>query len=357
MSRTLPGAAPGQYTFETGEAARLILYCYDEHELQVTLPESLKDAHDLIGKKEGWKYWLQVVGYGNTAFFGELKDLFGIHPLELEDVLSGNSRPKLEQGKHHKFDISRVLFYDEEDQLHDEQFNLFYKQSCLISLQEKELNCFQPVLERLKVNGSLMRRSPLFYLFYAINDAIIDNYFPLLERIEVRLENIEDELFDKPHRQHLTDIQMLRRDLLSVRKVVYAEREILSELIRNMETEDRDQMGLYLKDAYDHCQYIAELIESQKEIAFSLIDIYLSSVNNRMNEVMKVLTVISSIFIPLSFIAGLYGMNFIRHTEDGKTLTYNMPELYEPYGYITVLGIMTLIVIGQLIFFRRKGWI
>lgn len=178
-----------------------------------------------------------------------------------------------------------------------------------------------------------------------------------MESVESRLETIEEELFDRPSRHHLNEIQLIRRDLLTMRKTITAEKENLADLIRGMDAERQERFGLYMQDAYEHCVHILELIDSQKEIAFSLIDIYLSSQNNRMSEVMKVLTVISSIFIPLSFVAGLYGMNFSSQNPDGELFAHNMPELYQPYGYFTVLGVMLLIVLGQLIFFRRKGWI
>jgi len=355
--RSVPGSAPGQYNFETGEQAQLNLYSYNENELVLVYPLILGEARAYMDAHPHHKHWLQIIGYGNTAFFNELKELFHIHPLELEDMLSGNARPKMEFHQGKVFDISRMLFYNEELQLVDEQFNLFYTDNWLISLQESPTDCFNPVKERIKIEGTMIRKSPAFYLYYAITDAIIDNYFPMMESIETRLETIEEELFDRPDRNHLNDIQLIRRDLLTMRKTITAEKENLSDLIRGMDAEHQERFGLYMQDAYEHCLHILDLIDSQKEIAFSLIDIYLSSQNNRMSEVMKVLTVISSIFIPLSFIAGLYGMNFAAQGKNGETLAWNMPELYEPNGYLTVLGIMLSIVVIQLIFFRRKGWI
>lgn len=357
LRRTLPGAAPGQYVFETGERAQLNLYSYNETSLKDQVFENIADARAYMDANPDEKHWLQIIGYGNTEFFHDLKNHFQIHPLELEDVLSSNARPKMEVHQGKVFDISRMLYYNEELQLLDEQFNLFYADNWLVSLQETNMDCFNPVKERIKIEGTLIRKSPAFYLYYAITDAIIDNYFPMMESIENRLETIEEELFDNPLRSHLNDIQIIRRDLLSMRKTITAEKENLADLIRGMDAERQERFGLYMQDAFEHCVHILELIDSQKEIAFSLIDIYLSSQNNRMSEVMKVLTIISSIFIPLSFVAGLYGMNFAAHTPEGERLGHNMPELYQPYGYFTVIGIMLFIVIIQLIFFRRKGWI
>ncbi|MBI1221744.1 MAG: magnesium/cobalt transporter CorA [Bacteroidetes bacterium] len=354
---SLPGAAPGHYSFDTGVAATMILHSYNEKELIEREYSSLAEAKEHIDSDTQHKHWLQIIGFGNTEFFNQLQHHFHIHALELEDVISGNSRPKMEVHMGKVFDISRMLFYNEDMVLVDEQFSLFYTENWLLSLQETRLDCFNPIKDRMKLSGTLIRTSPAFYLYYAISDAIIDNYFPMMEAIESRLEAIEEELVDNPSREHLNEIQHIRRDLLTMKKTITAEKENLSDLIRGMDAERQERFGLYMQDAYEHCLHIVDLIDSQKEIAFSLVDVYLSSQNNRMSEVMKVLTVISSIFIPLSFIAGLYGMNYVHHDADGKEMPLNMPELYEPYGYLVVLTIMASIVIGQLFFFRRKGWI
>lgn len=352
-----PGTAPGHYTFETGEKPRLLFFSYNENDFIKKEMDSLIDVHKTIATQPEYRHWLQIIGYGNTAFFNELKDLFEVHPLELEDVLSGNARPKLEVHNSKVFDVSRMLHFSEDLSLVDDQFSLFYASNWLISLQEKDSSCFNLLYERMARPGTLIRSSPAFYLYYAITDAIIDNYFPMMDSVESRLLLIEEELFDKPSRIHLNEIQLIRRDLLTMRKTITAEKENLAELIRGLDPDTKARFGLYMQDAFEHCVYIQELIDSQKEIAFSLIDVYLSSQNNRMSEVMKVLTIITSIFIPLSFIAGVYGMNFAPSDTEGKPLPLNMPELYWPNGYLLALGLMGLVVVGQLIFFRRKGWI
>ncbi|MDX5320080.1 MAG: magnesium/cobalt transporter CorA [Bacteroidota bacterium] len=357
VAKSLPGTAPGHYLFDTGVMPRLILHSYTSESLITEEYFSLESAKKEIDSKPEMKHWLQVIGYGNTEFFNQIKELFDVHALELEDIISGNSRPKMEVHRGKVFDISRILFYNADHDLMDEQFSLFYTENWLLSLQETELDCFNPIKDRLNLMGTLIRNSPSFYLYYAISDAIIDNYFPMMELIENRLESLEEEVFDRPKREHLNEIQQIRRDLLTMKKTISAERENLADLIRSMDSERQEKFGLYMQDAYEHCLHIQELIDSQKEIAFSLVDVYLSSQNNRMSETMKVLTVITSIFIPLSFIAGLYGMNFMSHDDAGNPLPYNMPELREPYGYLMVLGVMGIVVLVQLIFFRRKGWI
>ncbi len=352
-----PGAIPGYLNFETGKKPELLLHRYSIHQLQEQSLYHVTEAGELAQKHPDEHFWLQIIGYGNSSFFRELQQAFPIHPLELEDVISGNSRPKMEYGNNHIFDISRMLFYNSEGNLLDEQISVFVFDNLIITLQENQFDCLNPVKERLRRDGTLLRTSPVFYLYYAICDAVIDNYFPLIEHIESELERIEEALFDNPQRYLLTEIQNLRRDLLYLRKTVGAERENLSELMRGLDKERADRFGIYLQDAYEHSVQIIDLIESQKEIAFSLIDIYLSTINNRLSEVMKVLTVISSIFIPMSFVAGFYGMNFQPESKTGESLPWNMPELYQPYGYLGVIGLLVLIVIVQIIFFRRKGWI
>lgn len=357
IRRSPQGAVPGYINFETGEKPRIVLLSYHNDEYSSKEFDQLEEAASVIKSKPDENHWLQIIGFGNSAFFLELKKQFDLHSLELEDALNGNARPKLELTPSHVFDISRMLYYNEDQDLIDEQLNIFFFEHLIISLQEREFDCLNPVRERIKVSGTLLRSSPVFYLYYAITDAVIDSYFPIVEHIEDQLESIEDALFDNPEKWHLSDIQNYRKQLLLLRKTIIAEKDNLSDLIRNLSDERRDKFGVYLQDAYDHTVHILDLIESLKELSYSLLDIYLSSVNNRLGEVMKVLTVISSIFIPLSFIAGFYGMNFSAHSQDGKTLPFNMPELYEPYGYIAVIAIMAIVIIIQIIFFKRKKWI
>ncbi|TNE81389.1 MAG: magnesium/cobalt transporter CorA [Bacteroidetes bacterium] len=355
--RSPPGSIPGYINFDSGAAPKLVLTSYHLDDYAVNEFPTASAASEYINQHSDQNHWLQIIGYGNSEFFHQIKDAFHIHTLELEDVLAGNARPKLEVNAGHVFDINRMLYYDAEQQLVDDQMNVFFFDHLIITMQETDFDCLNPVRERIKVTGTLLRKSPVFYLYYAITDAVIDSYFPIVDHIEVQLESLEDQLFDNPEKWHLSEIQTYRKQLQLLRKTMVAEKDNLSDLIRNLSIEKQERFGIYLQDAFDHTVHILDLIEGLKEFNYSLLDIYMSSVNNKMGEVMKVLTVISSIFIPLSFIAGFYGMNFAAHNKEGNALPWNMPELYEPYGYLSIVGIMMLVAILQLLYFRRKKWL
>ncbi len=357
IRRSPPGSIPGYINFDSGSAPKLVLTSYHFDDYAVNEFTTVSQASEYITKHPNQNHWLQIIGYGNSAFFHELKDAFRIHTLELEDVLAGNARPKMEVNAGHVFDINRMLYYDAEQQLVDEQMNVFFYDHLIITMQETDFDCLNPVKDRIKVSGTLLRSSPVFYLYYAITDAVIDSYFPIVDHIEVQLESLEDQLFENPEKWHLSEIQIYRKQLQLLRKTMVAEKDNLSDLIRNLSTDKQERFGIYLQDAYDHTVHILDLIEGLKEFNYSLLDIYMSSVNNKLGEVMKVLTVISSIFIPLSFLAGFYGMNFAAQGKGGESLPWNMPELYQPYGYISLVALMVVIAVLQLFYFRRKKWL
>jgi magnesium transporter len=188
-------------------------------------------------------------------------------------------------------------------------------------------------------------------------DVTIDNYFPVLSQVGEYLEDLEDALFGRPNKKQLNDILNMKRELLKVRRIAWSERDKLNEILRSDNHTIPDEIKIYFKDVYDHVVQVLDIVDNYRELMGNLTELYLSNVSNRMNEIMKVLTIISSIFIPLSFVAGVYGMNFSRENPDGTINYLNMPELYHPYGYVILLAIMFLILIGQLYFFYRKGWL
>jgi magnesium transporter len=213
------------------------------------------------------------------------------------------------------------------------------------------------VRTRIRTGKGHLRSSSADYLAYTLLDSVVDTYFPLLEFFGEKLDELEDELFTAPSRHSLHKIQIIKRELIVLRRAVFAERDKVNDLLRSASHLIGNQTKLFFRDTYDHTIQVMDLVESYKEITASLMDIYLSSVNNRMNQVMKVLTIISTIFIPLTFIVGVYGMNF-SYTDPatGEVLKWNMPELYSPYGYLGVMIFMFLVVVVQLIVFWRKGW-
>jgi magnesium transporter len=203
-----------------------------------------------------------------------------------------------------------------------------------------------------------MRQSGADYLAYSLMDVVIDNYYPILEKMGDYLDDLQDELISTPSRDALNRVLQKKRDLILLRRTIWTERDKMNDILRSSFSEINEGTKVFYRDSYDHCIQLLDLVESYKEVTATLMDVYQSSVSNRLNQVMKVLTIISTVFIPLTFVVGLYGMNFTSHDpRTGSFLPFNMPELYSPYGYLMIWGVMILMVIAQLIFFYKKGWL
>jgi len=302
--------------------------------------------------------WVELQGFGDRRLLEQFCAAFGIHRLEMEDVINNYQRPKLEDYDDHLFVVTRLLRKNGDDQIRNDQFALFLKQNLVITFQETYDENFDPVRVRLRSGKGHLRSSYADYLTYALLDCAVDHYFPLLEIYGEKLDSLEDELFGKPNRDCLHRIQSLKRELILVRRTVFAERDKVNDMLRTASDLIGDQTKIYLRDTYDHTIQVMDLVESYKEIIASLMEIYLSSVSFRLNQVMKVLAIISTIFIPLTFIVGVYGMNFSStDPSTGAFLPMNMPELYSPYGYTGVMVFMLVLVIVQLLIFWRKGWL
>ncbi len=296
--------------------------------------------------------WINVDGLGDSHVVSELGRIFGLHKLALEDVVSSHQRPKVDIYDEHLF-ISLQMLYRHEGRVETEQLSLFVGHDFLISFQEKiSGDCFEPVRDRLRKAASKLRSGGPDFLAYTLIAAVIEAYFPILEDLGEQLEAYEDSLMSEPNRQVVQEIHLLKRDLLAVRRAVWPLRETINPLLREETPLISRDTRLFLRDCYDHSIQVVEVLESYRELASSMMDIYLSSLSNRMNEVMKVLTIITTIFVPLTFVAGVYGMNF--NTEKSP---YSMPELNARYGYPWCLMVMLLIASGELYYFWRKGWI
>jgi magnesium transporter len=291
-----------------------------------------------------------VVGLANVELIAKLGEEFELHRLALEDVVNVHQRPKAEEFEDHIFIVTRMLLSDSPDD--SEQISLFIGEGYLLTFQEREGDCFEPVRKRLRDGRGRIRSSPPDYLCYALIDAIIDGYFPVLEHYGERLEDIEDAVVTDPEPEHVQVLHDLKRELLLVRRSVWPLREMINAIIRDEHKLFTEPTRVYLRDCYDHVIQLIDIIETYREIASGLIDVYISSVGAKMNEIMKVLTIIATIFIPLGFMAGLYGMNF-----DSSVSPWNMPELHTRYGYPIALLAMVLIGGGMLYYFWRKGWI
>jgi magnesium transporter len=290
--------------------------------------------------------WVNVDGINQMALLKKLGDCFGIHPLVLEDIANTEQRPKAEEYEDYLFLVLKVLSPAPAG-ITREQISLVLGKNWLITFQEGlEGDPFGPVRTRLENGQGRIRGEGADYLAYSLIDVVVDNYFHVLEQVAESIEAIEEELIVAPTQRTLAEIYRLKRELLFIHKAVWPLREVVSSMIRRESPLVKDQTIIYLRDVYDHTIQVIETLETLREMLSGMLDIYLSSVSNRMNSIMKVLTIIATIFMPLTFIAGLYGMNFKY-----------MPELEQHWGYPAVLMLMAVVTVGMLIFFRRKRWI
>jgi magnesium transporter len=347
-----PGTPPGTLSIEAdAHPPVLILIDYCEGKatrIKLNIPEESAPFLDMESVS-----WIDVKGFGNEDTLQRLGEVFHLHPLVLEDIVNVPQRPKVEEYEDQLLIISRMITLKEsEDSFISEQVSLILGKHYLLTVQEEpDYDAFEPVRERIRTNRGTIRAQKVDYLAYALLDAIIDGFFPVLEIYGERIEELEIEVVECPNQNTLEKIHVLRRELLALRRAIWPQRDAINCLIRDHNPLISDEVRIYLRDCYDHAVQIMDMVETYRELASSLMDVYLSSVGNRMNEIMKLLTVISSIFIPLTFIAGVYGMNF--NTEKSR---WNMPELNWEWGYVACLGLMLAIASGLIYFFWRKGW-
>lgn len=296
--------------------------------------------------------WINVDGLGDAHVVTELGRIFDLHKLALEDVVHATQRPKVDVYDGYLFITLRML-YEHEGRVETEQLSLFVGKDFVISFQEGiPGDCLEPVRERLRKESTRLRAGTADFLAYNLIDAVVDGYFPFLELLGERLEALENEVLIKPSRQVVREIHDIKRDLLVIRRAVWPLREAINPLLREETPIITHETRVFLRDCYDHCIQVVDLVETYRELGSSLMDIYLSSLSNRMNEVMKVLTMITTIFVPLTFIAGIYGMNF-----NPDRSPYNMPELNARYGYVGCLLFMAVIAGLELFYFYTRGWL
>ena len=293
--------------------------------------------------------WIDVHGLKDVQIIERLGTEFALHPLALEDVVASRQRAKVEEYPHNLFLVARMI--NPGGSLDTEQFSVFIGHGFVVSFQATAGDCFDHVRERLRKDHTRIRNSEADYLAYALLDAVIDAYFPALDMISAKFEELEDAVINRPDTEFVSSLHHMKHDLLTFRREIWPHRDMISTLIRQESGLITDQTDLFLRDCYDHVVQLVEMVETYREIASGLLDLYLSSLSNRMNEIMKVLTIIATIFIPLSFITGLYGMNF-----DRSVSRWNMPELGWVYGYPFALVLMVVISVGLLFYFWRKGW-
>jgi len=309
-------------------------------------PADPADCAAFIGKP-GFT-WINVDGLHDTGCITRLGEVFHLHPLVLEDIVHTGQRPKLDELDDALFLVLKMLRYNEQARtIEDEQVCFVLKTGVLLTFQEKaQGDVFGEVRKRFLAGAGKLAKSGPDYLMYALIDAIVDNYFLVLERMGEDIEEVEEKLLSAPTPEELETIHALRREALFLRKFVWPLREVLARLEKGGYPLVDDATIVYLRDLYDHTIQVMDTVETFRDMLSGMLDLYLSNVSLKLNETMKVLTMISTIFIPLSFLASLYGMNF-KH----------MPELETQYGYFVVLGVMFSTVVGMVVYFRRKGWL
>ncbi len=327
------------------EKARIRIIDYDGEHLQEKEVKKIEDCFPF--KDAPTVSWVNIDGLHEVGLIEELGQHFDIHSLVLEDILHTEQRPKVEVFENYIFVVIKMLYHDNKnDDIRDEQFSLILGKNFVITFQEKVGDVFEPIRERIRAGKLRVRKRKADYLTYTLIDAIVDNYFVILELLSDKIEVLEDELLENPSPDTLQKIYKLKRKMIVLRKSIWPLREAISTLERSESNLIDESTGVFLRDVYDHTIQVIDTVESIRDMMAGMLDTYLSSVSNKMNEVMKVLTIIATIFIPLTFIAGIYGMNFEY-----------MPELKWHGSYFVLWGVMLLILVGMVHYFRKKKWL
>jgi magnesium transporter len=336
---------------ERTEDVKITIIDYDHEKFQERQVKNIEECFPF--KETPTVTWINVDGIHRGDVIEKTGKNFDLHPLILEDIVTTGQRPKYEDFQSYIYTILKMIYYDESnDRIGVEQVSLIIGKNYVISFQEKPGDVFNFVRERIRNDKGRVRKMGADYLAYALIDAIVDNYFLVIEKMGEKIEGMEDELVTNPTPKALRIIHGLKRDTIFLRKSIWPLREVVNNLSRGESALIKKATSLYLRDVYDHTIQIIDTIESFRDIVAGMLDIYLSSMSNRMNEIMKVLTIIATIFIPLTFVAGIYGMNF-----NTRSSPFNMPELNWRYGYLFALGMMAFIIITMVLYFRRKKWL
>lgn len=342
------GLAPGTPVFigdMKAEKVKITVIDYDESQFQEKYLKTVEECFPF--KDKPTVTWTNIDGVHDIEIIEKLGKRFDLHPLILEDIVNTGQRPKMEDFGSYIFVVLKMLYYDEKKkEIEGEQVSLILGSNFVISFQEKEGDVFNPIRDRIRNAKGKIRKTGADYLAYGVIDATVDSYFLILEKIGEKIEGIEEDLVRKPSPETLQTIHNLKRDMIFLRKSVWPLREVVSGLQRGDSVLIGESTRVFLRDVYDHTIQVMDTVETFRDMVSGMLDIYLSSISNRMNEVMKFLTIIATIFIPLTFLAGIYGMNFKY-----------MPELEWHWGYFGALSIMVVIGIFMFIYFRRKKWL
>jgi magnesium transporter len=343
------GLAPGTLVHVGEKKAEKVVIracIYNSDELTEKELQTVEECQTFINRSD-MNLWINVDGLDKIEVVEKLGSYFGVHPLTLEDILNTGQRPKTEDYESYIYTVLKMMLLDEvKEEILIDQVSIILGPNYILSFQEREGDVFDPIRERLKNPGSRLRKNGVDLLAYSLIDAVVDNYFLILEHFGEQIENLEEELIIHPGPEILKAVQRFKRDMITLRRSIWPLRELINNLQRTESGLIKKTTQIYLRDVYDHTIQVIDSIEAFRDILSSMVDVYLSSLSNRMNDIMKVLTVIATIFIPLTFIAGVYGMNFEY-----------MPELEWRWGYPVVLTGMALIGVSMFLYFKRKRWV
>lgn len=343
------GLPPGSLIYigkQIAQKVKVSIIDYDENSFEEKTIADTKECFSF--KDKPTVTWVNIDGVHDPAVMEDIAVCFGLHPLVQEDILNTDQRPKIEDYIDYQYIVLKMLSYDvKEKRIKSEQVSFILGQNYLISFQEaeKEGDVFGAVRERLRVGKTKVRKEGPDYLVYSLIDAIVDNYFVIIEKMGEEIDLIEESLVANPQEKVLSAIHKLKKEVMSLRRSVWPLREVISTMTRAETKIIKDATRIYLRDVYDHTVQVIDTIETYRDMISSMVDIYLSSMSNRLNEVMKVLTIIATIFMPLTFITGFYGMNF-RY----------FPEIAWRYGYLFVWTVILCVAGGMLTYFKRKKW-
>lgn len=338
------GAPPGTLIYTGDQSGRIKISLIEFNETEF-FEKEFYDLSDCLSElKGGMVKWINVEGVHNTALIEKIGHLYGIHPLTLEDIVNVDQRPKFEEYDNYVLTVMKMIMYEEK--VHAEQLSLILLKDTVISFQEPHGgDAFDIIRTRLRQAKGRVRKLGADYLLYALMDAVVDYYFSTIEKIGDKVAKIEEEIISEPKEGSLIELYNLKREVIYLRKQVWPLRDLLSNLQRSESEFFSESSFLFFRDLQDHTTRIIDTVETYRDLLSGIMDIYLSTNANKMNEVMKVLTIMSSIFIPVTFIAGVYGMNFDY-----------MPELKSPYGYAGVWILMLGMMGGLIYYFKRKKW-
>lgn len=349
-----PGTAPATLVVPPeyqGQKPTISLIEYDAHSI---VERKIETMDELLPCLDNDKVsWINVDGLGDPEFIQRLGRHFRIHPLALEDIFNIGQRPKVDEYDRQLFIVLDMGYENKEEEVVFEQVCVVLAEQFVITIQEEESgDVFNPVRQRLRDGGGNARFMKSDYLAYALIDAVIDQYFPIIESLGESMDDLQETLLDQPTRERLRELHDFKRLIARIRRAVWPQREVLGRLMRDETGLVETRTKPFFRDCYDHTVIMVDILETFRDATRNIMDIYLSSISIRTNEIMRVLTVITSIFIPLTFIAGVYGMNF-----DPKLSPFNMPELEWPFGYPFAICLMLAVAIGMIVFFKRKKWL